>query len=341
MSSSRRLRLEIKFAGRALVFVLFCSVLPAAPAAARQTPFADFIMANGALTVFQKGDYVEPYSAIKALLVAHSLGVDVRSQAVTFSKWIVQFQQANGPFPRICRSGGNLWLACGPSDADDSLAVLWCALGSDILPTHRELDASCDKALDNLETLWDPQRQTFRAVFGQPGAYFADNVEVMAILRRLRANRAMSRRHARVLAKLPSQETMLAALQRNYGYNPDQTLEPTAASMPPTPYAFYPYAVAPIYPLIYDVRTGRARQHDWQSWRKKYGAQWLAGDVDYYPWGLIAWAAYKSGDKKSALAWLHNATRWKAQGRWNIMEEGVRLGLDNKLKPHATKRAAE
>ena len=333
--------MEFKIAGRAFLFALLCSGAPATPAVAGQAPFADFIMADGALTVFPKGDYVEPYSAIKALLVAHRLGVDVRSQARRFSSWIVQFQQANGPFPRICRSGGTRWLACGPSDADDSLAVLWCALGSEILPTRRELDASCDRALDNLETLWDPQRQTFRAVFGQAGAYFADNVEVMAILRDLRANRAMSRRHARVLAKLPTAQVMQAALRRNYGYNPDQALEPTAASLPPTPYAFYPYAVAPIYPLIYDVCTGRARQHDWQSWRDKYGKQWLAGTVDHFPWGLIAWAAYKAGDKKSARAWLHNAIQWKAQDRWNIMEEGVRLGLSNRLRRPARAHAVE
>lgn len=333
--------MKFKFAVRALLFLIVCSVVTAAPALARQPPFADFIMADGALTVFPKGDYVEPYSAIKALLVAHRLGVDVRSQAIRFSRWIVQFQQANGPFPRICRSGGNRWLACGPSDADDSLAVLWCALGSEVLPTRRELDASCDLALDNLETLWDPQRQTFRAVFGQPGAYFADNVEVMAILRDLRANRAMSRRHARVLAKLPSAQVMQTALRRNYGYNPDRSLEPVAASMPPTPYAFYPYAVAPIYPLIYDLRTGRAREHDWQRWRGRYGKQWLAGKVDHFPWGLIAWAAYKAGDIKSARAWLRNAPRWRAQDRWNIMEEGVWLGLSNRLKRLAPVQAVE
>src|SRR5450830_849975 len=218
MLSLRRFHLVFKFSSCLLLIALWSGNVAAAPPVVPSPPFSDFTMADGALTVFAQGDYVEPYSAIKALLVAHRLGVDVRSQAEKFSSWMLPFQQANGPFPRICRSGGNRWLACGPSDADDSLAVLWCALGSEVLPTHRELDASCDRALDNLATLWDPQRQTYRAVFGQSPAYFADNVEVMAFLQSLRANEAIFRRHIDVLAKLPSAENMAATLKRNYGY---------------------------------------------------------------------------------------------------------------------------
>ena len=331
MLSLRRFHLEFKLQSYVVVLALLSCIAPTASAAADETLFADFNTSDGALTVFSKGEYVEPYSAIKALIVAHRLGVDVSIQAEKFSAWILPFQQANGPFPRICRSGGNRWLACGPSDADDSLAVLWCALGSEVLPTHRELDASCDRALDNLATLWDPQRQTYRAVFGQSPAYFADNVEVMAFLQSLRANEAIFRRHIDVLAKLPSAEIMADALQRNYGYTPDIKLEPTVASMPATPYAFYPYGVAPLYPMMYDVRVGKAREHDWNKWKQKYGKQWLEGKVDHFPWGLAAWAAYKSGDKKSAKAWLHNASQWKTDGRWNIMEEGVWLGLNKIL----------
>ncbi|HWZ49761.1 MAG TPA: hypothetical protein VNX00_16215, partial [Herbaspirillum sp.] len=91
-----------------------------APAPDEHLLFSDFIMADGALTVFAQGDYVEPYTAIKALIIAQRLGVDVHAAAEAFADWILPFQQTNGPFPRICRSGGNRWLACGPTDADDS-----------------------------------------------------------------------------------------------------------------------------------------------------------------------------------------------------------------------------
>ena len=322
---------------------IFCTLALAAAcigsagaAAPDEKPFAEFIGADGALTVFPHGDFVEPYSAIKALLIAKRLGVDVHEPAAAFADWILPFQQANGPFPRICRSNGDRWLACGPSDADDSLSVLWCALGAEVLPEKRSLDASCERALENLATQWDPQKQSFRAMFGGQAAYFADNVEVMMYLKRLRAHQSFFMRHLDGLAKLPTQDAMEAALTRNYGYRPGQgqgqALEPQAASMPATPYAFYPYGVAPLYPMMYDLRTGAERRNDWRQWREKYGKQWLAGKVDHFPWGLAAWAAFKAGDTDSARAWLNNSVQWKADHRWNIMEEGVQLGLKQALQ---------
>jgi hypothetical protein len=298
-----------------------------ATAAPDKTPFSEFVGADGALTVFPHGDY----SAIKALIAAHRLGVDVHAQAEAFTAFITPFQQANGPFPRICRSNGDRWLACGPSDADDSLAVMWCALSSEVLPDDRKLDATCERALENLATLWEPQKETFRAMFGGQAAYFADNVEVMMFLKRLRAHKSSFTRHVDALARLPSQAVMEDALRRNYGYNPAHSLEPKVASLPPTPYAFYPYGVAPLYPMIYDLRTGAEREHDWRQWRAKYGKQWLDGKVDHFPWGLAAWAAFKAGDEASARAWLRNSRQWKQDRRWNIMEEGMQLGLRQAL----------
>jgi len=298
-------------------------------AAERTAMFADFIAPNGAITVFAHGDYVEPYTAIKALLIAHRLGVDVSAPASTLVHWLLAYQQANGPFPRICRSGSAEWLACGPADADDSLAVFWCTANSEILPDDRTLDASCRKSLENLATLWNPQLSTFRALFGQPVAYFADNVEVIGALDWLRLNKATAARYASELAKLPSRSVMMAALSHNYGFHPERTLEPQRASLPATPYAFYPYAVAPVYTWLYDLDNGPVAIRNWALWKKRYGRAWLKGETDHFPWGLIAVAAYKLGDLKTAEIWLGKSADWRQQGRWNVLEEGVRIGLEN------------
>lgn len=320
---------------------LYCSVALALGACTVQStaqsskpvPFKDFTMADGALTVFPQGDYVEPYAALKGMIMAHRLGVDVSDPANAFAEWILPFQQANGPFPRICRSGGTRWLACGPADSDDSLAVMWCVLAAEVLPGKRELDVSCQRALDNLVTLWEPSAQTFRAMFGGQAAYFANNVEVMTALKQLRQRKDASVRYATVLARLPANAVMDLGLARNFGYEPDRALEPERASVPETPYAFYPNSVAPIYPMIYNMRTGMDRRRDWRDWNAKYGEAWQAGVVDYFPWGLIAVAAYMAGDRKSAGQWLWHARRWKQEGRWNIIEEGVQLGLAKVLQP--------
>lgn len=321
------------------IFCLTCRAavaddLPAAPL------FADFAQPGGALTVFAKGDYVEPYFALKALLTAHRLGVDVAATASAFGHWLLPFQQANGPFPRICRSGATDWLACGPADADDSLAALWCLLAAEVLPTDEVLAASCVRSLDNLATLWNPAQQTFHAISGGSAAYFADNVEVIGALDYLRASSTASSRYAVQLAALPASAAMRKGLRITYGYDPAGALEPARASMPPTPYGFYPNAVAPVYLWLYGLRIGASGERYWRLWMERYGAPWLAGASDHYPWGLIAWAAYRSGDQASARQWLDNSAAWRAAGRWNIVEEGVRTGLRNALKIPATEPAS-
>lgn len=300
--------------------------------------FEDFTEPNGAMTVFAHGDYVEPYTAISALLVAHRLGVDVHAQAAALAHWLLPYQQANGPFPRICRSGDTQWLACGPADADDSLAVFWCLLVTEVLTGDSALEASCGKSLENLATLWDPQRGTFRALFGKDVAYFADNVEIIGALDRLRRSPRIAARYARELSNLPSGKQMLAGLSRNFGYDPKGALEPERASLPPAPYGFYPNAVAPVYPWLHDLSTGPVAARNWAVWKYRYGQAWLEGKSDHFPWGLIAWAAYRLGDKPVATAWLRAFTQWRLQGRWNVLEEGVRIGLRHALPGEANQQ---
>ena len=325
----------------AIGFLSLCHVVPAT--AAENPPdapmFADFSLPNGAITVFAKGDYVEPYFALKALLAAHRLGVDVTQATSAFGHWLLPFQQANGPFPRVCRSGANDWLACGPADADDSLDALWCLAAAEILPNDEVLAASCTRSLENLATLWNPAQQTFRALSGGTAAYFADNVEVIGALAYLRHDRAASSRFAVQLAALPSTASMQKGLRQNYGYDPNGALEPERASVPPTPYGFYPNAVAPVYLWLYQLRHGASGARYWQVWKERYGEKWLAGESDHFPWGLIAWAAYLSGDQASARAWLKNADAWRVAGRWNVVEEGVRTGLSHALQSSATEKS--
>jgi hypothetical protein len=312
----------------AMLLALGVSMTAAAADARPAAPgFDDFTAANGAMTVFARGDYVEPYTAIYALLVAHRLGVDVHARASALAHWLLPYQQANGPFPRICRSGDAQWVACGPADADDSLAVFWCMLVSEVLKGDQALEASCGRSLENLATLWDLQRATFRARFGRPEAYFADNVEVAGALGGLRARPDSATRYARELSQLPSQRQMLDGLTRSYGYNPAVSLEPEHATLPPAPYGFYPNVVAPVYLWLSDVSTGAQAMRQWAVWKYRHAEDWLAGRSDRYPWGLIALAAYKAGDRQTAAAWLRASAGWRAQGRWNLLEEGVRIGL--------------
>jgi hypothetical protein len=326
--------LRQKLARRFLTLgVFFLSSLMATTAPASETStqteplFADFTTPDGAMTVYAHGDYVEPYTALIALLAAHRLGADVYTQAHAFAYWLLPYQQTDGRFSRICQKNGTEWQTCGPADADDSLAAFWCLAVTELLKDDTMLTGSCAASLRNLATLWDERRVTFHALTGQTAAYFADNVEVASALIRMRANPAIAKKFAQELSKLPSNKQMLEGLAHNYDFDFTGPLEPKKASLPPTPYAFYPYAVAPIYPWVFGLSTGPLARRNWAVWKYRYGDDWLAGKSDDFPWGLIAWAAYKLGDKETAAAWLRASTQWRNQGRWYLLEEGVRIGL--------------
>lgn len=298
--------------------------------------FAAFTSPDGAMTVFAHGDYVEPYTALAALLAAHRLGADVSAQTHAFAYWLLPYQQTDGRFARICRKN-DAWQACGRADADDSLAAFWCLTVTEILKDDAAFASSCSASLRNLASLWDSKRATFHALTGQTAAYFADNVEVASALIRMRANPVTAKRFAHELSQLPSRKQMLEGLARNYNFDFTGPLEPEKASLPPTAHAFYPYAVAPIYPWVFGLSTGPLAKRNWAVWKYRYGDDWLNGKSDHFPWGLIAWAAYKLGDKETAAAWLHASTQWRNQGRWYLLEEGIRVGLLHAMPDEANK----
>ena len=68
--------------------------------------------------------------------------------------------------------------------------------------------------------------------------------------------------------------------------------------------AFYPDIVAQVYPWLADVSgPGQDPRQAWRQWRRMFGAGWIERRYDTNPWGLVALAAEKLGDTKSAACW--------------------------------------
>lgn len=61
-----------------------------------------FQRAGGALTLNPGGNYVEPYFATKALIVAQDGGLDVHDVALAWIQWYLPRQRRNGLFGRHC-----------------------------------------------------------------------------------------------------------------------------------------------------------------------------------------------------------------------------------------------
>lgn len=301
---------------------------------------AGFLYADGAMPVYAHGDHVEPYFAVKALLMAHRLGLDVRPEAQAFADWLRPRQRPDGRFARYCRaSPASPWVECGAADADDALAALWCLLAMDVLPDRRS-DASCERSLDLLVRLWNPKQQVYRTMLDRPFAQFADNVEILATLQRLWQPDARERLRSaleRVGDRL-SVADLRRGMEKTFAYSFAEGVFPRKAadfSDPSQPRDFYPDGVTPLYIWVYGLQPEAAARAGWYRWKQAYRENWLGGRADAFPWGLAAVAAETVGDRDSSRQWMEQSDGWRAAGRWNLLEEGVWRGLHHRLSAGA------
>src|SRR5258707_1902245 len=86
-----------------LLLALLCQ--SSSPAPVGTPPFApdQYQSDDGALLIEANGDYVEPYFATKALIVAQDAGLDVRQAAADWIRWALAHQKKDGRFERYCR----------------------------------------------------------------------------------------------------------------------------------------------------------------------------------------------------------------------------------------------
>src|SRR3984893_18228092 len=103
-----------------MMVVLLCCGLPAGATAF----YPETLQApDGAMTLNPGGNYVEPYFATKALIVAQDGGLDVRDAAAAWIRWVLPRQQPDGPFRRFCRVNRG-WRALPSVGADASIHTL-------------------------------------------------------------------------------------------------------------------------------------------------------------------------------------------------------------------------
>jgi hypothetical protein len=54
-----------------------------------------------------------------------------------------------------------------------------------------------------------------------------------------------------------------------------------------------------------------------------FGVGWIERSYDPSPWGLVALAAEKLGDTKSAACWTSQSDSLRGGSSWNVLEEAV------------------
>jgi len=269
---------------------------------------------SGAITIQSKGDTIDPYFTLQALLLAQEHGLDITVPARRWADWLVTRQKPDGTFDRFCRQGPH-WAPCKVADADDSQLALWMKF-LDANPQLKKLpqfQKSHDAARVSLKRLADKGRGIYMVSPVYLHGLFMDNLEVWSY----------APAHADVQS--PKFPDFGRAIQSTFWDDAAKRfLVSTQLEQRGAEPAFYPDAVAQIFPLLvnYPHVPGGAKAY-YQQWMKRHRGEWLRQVKHDFAWGLVAVAALDQGDRVSAGCWLRTAAPARHTFHWTVTDEVV------------------
>lgn len=285
--------------------------------------------ADGALVLQTNGDYVDPYFATKALIVAQDAGLDVRQPASVWIQWALAHQRSDGRFDRFCRKPGEHWKSCRAADADDSMLALWLQLLYRSAPDSgipAEWQESVSKARSKLAKLRNGHLEVYYVSEKNHVALLMDNVEVYSALKDIAAAQARFGDNQSADATSHDAKKLAEGIHNVFWDQSQHWFRPSMQKNQP---AFYPDVVAQVYPWLGSLPISEDPRAAWESWKNRFASGWLETKYDPHPWGLVALAAAKEGDESSAVCWLSHSQSLRYSARWNVLEEAVYQGLQH------------
>jgi hypothetical protein len=271
--------------------------------------------ASGAVTILHKGDTIDPYFALQALLLAKEHGLDIRAMEVPWSRWLLARQKPDATFDRFCRTGP-VWSPCKTADADDALLALWLRF-IDGLPAEIRQEPGFIKshaaASATLLRLMSPPTGVYLVSPVYMHGLFMDNLEVWTYP----PAHAASQNKGRPSFGATVQNVFWDVEEQRY-------LVSTQPEQKTVPRRFYPDAVAQIFPhtVHFPYIPGGAKAH-YQRWIAEHRAEWLKQVDDDYAWGLVALVALKHNDLTSVHCWLQKALPARHSAHWTATDEVV------------------
>jgi hypothetical protein len=285
--------------------------------------------ADGAIRLQMDGDLVDPYFAMKALLLADEMGLPVKPAAEAWIAWLLPRREAGGSFPRFVAQPGGGWKRLADADADDSTLALWISLlyrmHGDSAGMSPELQQSLRQARADLLQLRVQPAGIYHYARGADVGYLMDNAEVYEALRDDCRHGGKSCRLARQLERAVGKVFWDV---RRRGWRTASHGEPAAA--------FYPRTAAQLFPQMAGMQMPRG-QRTYDDWLAGEGLPWLLQDAEVldYAWGLLTVAAIKNKRDDVARQWMVRAAPSRDGQRWNVLEEAVFQGLEQRFGPLA------
>lgn len=284
---------------------------------------------DGAITTHYQGKFVDPYFAMKALLSARELGLDIAEPGRRWIDWMLARPTVDGLFGRYCMATDDSWQQCQQADADDSLLALWLALlhlsaPADGLPVAWRSSARQSQAA--LEQLYDAKLGGYVISPSKRVALLMDNCEVVAALRSVAAKKAAWGDAAGANSLRLQANKVERNLARLFPPKPNGLLRHTSEAEASE--AFYPHVVAQLYPLLDGLPSLIKKPAiGYREWMQRYRDDWLSLSVDPYPWGLVALVAHRQGDALPVTCWVRRTEPLRHGSRWNVLEDALWQGL--------------
>jgi len=287
--------------------------------------------ADGGLLLATNSDFIDPYFANKALIVADDAALDVRKAAQEWIVWLLPRQRSDGSFDRYCRKDGE-WKACKHADADDSMLALWAQLLYRMAPESglpAEWQASADRALQGLSKLRNRRLGVYYVSHADHAALLMDNAEVYGALKNVAQAQAHLGRSAEAAKTAAQADELARAIKRVFWDGKHHWFRASIQKERPQ---FYPDVLGQTYPLMADLPLPDGDAHAaWERWKQSFASAWLSNRYDPYSWGLIALTAMKVGDDATAACWLQHARGQRWDDRWNVLEEASFQAVQTKV----------
>lgn len=280
-------------------------------AALRLDGFAD---AQGAISIQHKGDTVDPYFTLQALLMARENGLDTSAYDRPWADWLVTRQKPDATFDRFCRNGP-VWAACKTADADDALLALWMKFLDtmpSVLQTQPAWQRSHQRSGKALAALLDAKRGVYLVSPVYQHGLFMDNLEVLSYQPARPGGTPM-----------PTQARLAQDIHKVFwDTQRSRFLVSTQPEQQTVAHTFYPEQVAQIFPLLFDfklVTLNRAAHY--KKWMREHRRDWLLQSKTDFSWGLIAVIALQQGDKLTASCWLRETASAQRTSHWIVTDE--------------------
>ncbi|NWK79622.1 hypothetical protein [Aquitalea sp. LB_tupeE] len=279
---------------------------------------------DGAIHLQHEGGVVDPYFAMKALLAADELGLDMRPVATAWIAWLQPRQETNGSFPRFIRGKNGEWRRFANADADDSTMALWLSLLYRVYGAPENMSLNLQQSLRKARKALLRLRAASGVFYYARGAdlgYLMDNTEVLEALRDDCRYAGLGCQQADQLER---------AVVRVF-WNSHRHAWRTATHGEPAA-AFYPRSAAQLFPLMAGMRLPSG-QPGLDEWLSAEGRPWLMQDEKKldFAWGLLTLAVLKNQRDDVARQWWERAAPSRLGRRWNVLEEAIFQGLEQRF----------